>query len=112
MCNCITEKDIEELNASSSECLYSLTNRKGFALPPEVVMIVIELLQNIGYNAAYDLIKTSILMALSKISVKPQKKTRVIVINDGKKSEIQLPFEVTEEQKDKLVDAAIEKWRT
>ena len=51
-------------------------------------------------------------MALSKIAVKPQKKTRVVVINDGKKSEIQLPFEATEEQKDKLVDAAIEKWRT
>ena len=36
--------------------------------------------------------------------------TTIIVINDGQKSEIKLPFEPTEEQKDKLVDAAIQKF--
>lgn len=109
--NSITEKDINELNNQNSDCQYTKTAHKGFALTPEIVMIVIELLKNIGYNAAYDIIKTSIISIISKITINPKKETRVIVIKGEQKSEIRLPFEVTEEQKNKLVDAAIEQWR-
>lgn len=109
--NSITEKDINELNNQNSDCQYTKTAHKGFALSPEIVMIVIELLKNIGYNAAYDIIKTSIISIISKIPINPKKETRVIVIKGEQKSEIRLPFEVTEEQKNKLVDAAIEQWR-
>ena len=111
----ITEEDINELNNLNSDCQYTKTTRKGFAISPEIIMIVIELLQNIGYNAAYDIIKTSILSILSIISTKlpitQKKETRIIVIKGEQKSEIQLSFEATEEQKNKLVDAAIEQWR-
>lgn len=106
-----TENDIDALNAESSDCLYSLTNHKGFAISPEVVMIVVELLQNVGYNATYDLIKTAIQLIISKLPRNSKKETRVVVIKDNQRSEIRLSFETTEEQKDKLVDAAIEKWR-
>lgn len=109
--NSITEKDINELNNQNSDCQYTKTAHKGFALSPEIVMIVIELLKNIEYNAAYDIIKTSIISIIPKIPINPKKETRVIVIKGEQKSEIRLPFEVTEEQKNKLVDAAIEQWR-
>lgn len=109
--NSVTEKDIDDLNSQSLDCQYSLTKHRGFAMPPEVVMIVIELLQNVGYNATYDLIKTSVLSIVSKISSASKKETRVVVIKGNQKSEIRLSFDVTEEQMDKLVDAAIEQWR-
>ncbi len=111
MGDCITDDDIIKLNEISSDCYYSKILHRGLALPPEIVMIVIELLQNIGYSAAYDLIKVSVLSIVSKISNSLKKEIRVIVINGDKRSEIILPFDVTEEQKNKLVDAAIEKWR-
>lgn len=111
MGECITNDDVTKLNETSSNCHYSKVQHKGLSLPPEFVTIVVEMLQGISSNALYDLIKTAILSIFSKISTSSKKETRVIVINGDNRSEIILPFEATDDQKDKLVDAAIEKWR-
>lgn len=110
--NYITERNICELNELSAECQYAKIAHKDFSFSPETVMLIIELIQNIGYNAAYDLIKSAILLIISKIPTSPTKDTKIILINGEQKSEIYLSFEATEEQKDRLIDAAIEKWRT
>lgn len=77
-------------------------------LPPEMILIFIELFQNIGYNAAYDILK----YALRKV---------IILIGRKKPDDTELQFEIscndkkfllrgntplTEQQMDKLVDAA------
>lgn len=109
--NSITEEIVNELNNQNAKCRYNKVAHKGFALSPETIIIIVGLLQNIGYSAAYDLIKTSILLIISKLPLPSKKETEIIVINGKTKSKILLPFELTDEQKDKLVDAAIQKWR-
>lgn len=116
--NIITEEAVNELNSISAEYQYSISKRLGFSsLPPETVLIIVELLKNVEYCAVYDIIKMSILNLVSKL--KELKKSsrinihsdfKIVVICNDKKSEIDLPFEISEEQEDRLVNAAIEKF--
>ncbi len=78
-------------------------------LPPESIQIIFELTKNLAISALYDTIKLVILSIISKFRVGEKKTVRICIINNNKTSEIILPFEVTEEQKEQLVKAAIEK---
>lgn len=84
--------------------------QKNFSVSAEVLIIAFELMKNLAYSASYDLMKHTILSVINNIIQNKKIMTTIIVINDGQKSEIKLPFEPTEEQKDKLVDAAIQKF--
>lgn len=107
----INQESIDELNRQTDKYCFSITKRLGYGpLPPEVVLVIIELLKNLEYSATYDLIKMALLSLIYKINKIPKTTTRIMVLVDNKKSEIIIPFETTDEQKEKLVDAAIEKF--
>lgn len=83
--------------------------QKNLSASPEVIIIAFELVKSLAFSASYDLMKHTLLSVLNQAKQNKSKKTTISIINDGKKSQIILPFEPTEEQKDKLVDAAIKK---
>jgi len=108
----INQASIDELNRYTDKCCFLIVKRLGYApLPPEVVLVMIELLRNLEYSATYDLIKMALLSLISKLKKIPRTTTRIKVVVDDKMSEIIIPFEISDEQKEKLVDAAIEKFR-
>ena len=47
----IDKEDVRTLNESDNDISYSATETSGF-LPTEVVLVLIDLAQNIGYSAA------------------------------------------------------------
>ena len=64
----IDKEDVRTLNESDNDISYSATETSGF-LPTEVVLVLIDLAQNIGYSAAYDAIKyvaAKIVLLISK----------------------------------------------
>lgn len=106
---CFESKTANDYIDSNYNVEITFLPQKNFAVSAEVLIIAFELLKNLAYSASYDLIKHTIFSVLNKLKQNNGKKTIITIINNGKKSQINLPFEPTEEQKDKLVDAAIQK---
>lgn len=103
----IDKEDVRTLNESDNDISYSATETSGF-LPTEVVLILIDLAQNIGYSAAYDAIKyvaAKIVLLISK-KRKKESETRFELTCNGKKFSMKMDCPLTEQQVDKLVDAA------
>ena len=103
----IDKEDVRTLNESDNDISYSATETSGF-LPTEVVLILIDLAQNIGYSAAYDAIKyvaAKIVLLISK-KRKKESETRFELTCSGKKFSMKMDCPLTEQQVDKLVDAA------
>jgi len=106
---------IEELSAGAYECVYEHSGTKGlFPVSPESVIIICELVRNLGNNAAYDLLKFTLITVITKIRSKLQKNRSIefIVFHDDKKDVISIPsdIELTEDQQERLVDACIKKF--
>lgn len=78
-----------------------------------LIMLLIQLGQNIGFNAAYDLLKYIFNQLFLLLSKKPQSitehVTRINVVLGEKTYSISCNFPLTQKQKDKLIDAAIKK---
>ncbi len=92
------EKNIEFINGSDSDILDST-----------LIIVAIQLLQSISFDVAYDILK----YILNKIFAKlpHNKSSYTIQITCNKKVfVVYVDFEMTEEQKDKLVNAAIQKF--
>ena len=103
----IDKEDVRTLNESDNDISYSATETSGF-LPAEVVLVLIDLAQNIGYSAAYDAIKyvaAKIVLLISK-KKKKESETRFELTCNGKKFSLKMDCSLTEQQVDKLVDAA------
>ena len=103
----IDKEDVRTLNESDNDISYSATETSGF-LPTEVVLVLIDLAQNIGYSAAYDAIKyvaAKIVLLISK-KRKKESETRFELTCNGKKFSMKMDCPLTEQQVDKLVDAA------
>ena len=103
----IDKEDVRTLNESDNDISYSATETSGF-LPAEVVLVLIDLAQNIGYSAAYDAIKyvaAKIVLSISK-KKKKESETRFELTCNGKKFSLKMDCPLTEQQVDKLVDAA------
>lgn len=104
--------DIEYLNSNSNgkDISFSLINTRKL-LPPEFLLILIELAKDIGYSAAYDILKYSLSKIIGIFSKKNPKGTKrfEIVCNQNKYS-LTCDFPLTQEQQDKLIDAAIKKF--
>jgi len=104
--------DIEYLNSNADEkdVTFSLINTKKL-LSPEFIIILIELAKNIGYSAAYDMLKFSLSKIIGIFSKKNPKGTKKfeIVCNQNKYS-LTCDFPLTQEQQDKLIDAVIKKF--
>lgn len=85
-------------------------------LPSGLILVLIETAQNVGYNALYDLLKYSLFKLLSVISDKTSKigseqKTKITISIDKKKFSINCSFPLSESQQEKIIDAAVEKFR-
>lgn len=100
---------IEELNKLSNDCQFRIINQKGLSIPPDVITIIFELLKNIGYSTAYDMLKLSLNAIVSKIGFANTTETRIIAVLGDKKAEFVVPFKLTKKQKDKIIDAVAEK---
>lgn len=102
---------IEELNELSDDCQFRIIKQKGLSIPPDVITIIFELLKNIGYSAAYDMLKLSLNAIVSKISIANTKEieTKIVAVLGDKKAEFIVPFKLTKKQKDKIIDAVAEK---
>lgn len=108
----ITEEDALELNTGeySQEVEFSPITSKNF-MPPEIVLIMIELGKSTGYSAVYDMLKYILLKVLQLLpKKKPQENVKIEVVCKQDKFSISYNTQLTEEQKEKLIDAAIQKF--
>ncbi len=106
----ISQDDIIKLNDNERKIEFSQGLMHSL-LPEGAIIVLFELARNIGYNAAYDIIKYSILRFFSYIQEKfPARAnpTKIVFRHCGKERSCELPFELTEEQKDRIVDVTIE----
>lgn len=105
----IGNEDVCILNDESSEIKYSATKSADF-LPPEIVLILIELFQNMGYNAAYDTVKYVLRKIVTLVGRKKVDKAELQfeISCNGKKFSLSGNTPLTEQQKDRLVNAAVE----
>lgn len=112
-CNADIQSVINELNGESKICKYEFLRQTNLSMSPDMIIIIFEIIKNLGINATYDLVKMALLEIISKICTKKQgsmsKMTSIIVIVNDKRTEVDLSFELNEEQKNKVVDAAIKK---
>lgn len=113
-CNTDIQNIFDELNIESNICKYEILKHINLSISEDMLIIIFEILKNLEYNAIYDLLKMALLEIISKIyTLKKHKSmsktTSIIVIVNEKRTEVNLPFELSEEQKNKVVDAAINK---
>lgn len=107
----LTENDILLLNNEQKEIRFSKTETYNF-LPPEVILVLIELCQNISYSAAYDLIKyalSKLITLFSEKIAKEKTQTKMEIVCRDQKYSVSFNFELTENQKKQLIDAATKK---
>lgn len=100
---------VDDLIASNHEVDITFLPQKNFASSSVAVIIAFELVKDLAYNTSYDLMKYTIVSILGKMKRPKRKNTTITITNGPKKSQISFPFELTEEQKDRMVDAAIQK---
>lgn len=105
---------IDELNSESKICKYELLKQANLSMSPDMLIIIFEILKNLGTNATYDLVKMALLEIISKIYVIRKQNsvpgtTSIVVIVNDKRAEVNVSFELDKEQKNKVVDAAIRK---
>ena len=111
----LTCTDILELNAlgeNRSVC-FDIIEVNNF-LPPEVGFILIEISKEIApsilVNTLYDMLKFTLHSILGKLSNKKHNNTvQFEIICNNNKFSLNCNFPLTDEQKDKLVDAATQK---
>jgi len=103
----ISKEDIAILNYQSKEVQYNSTESKDF-FPSEVILILIDLVRNIGYNMAYDILKYALLKVVSLLMNKMKRDTDIQfeISYNGKLFSVKGKTALTEQQMDKLVDAA------
>lgn len=100
---------IKELVDSNCEIEMTFLPQMNFSVSPEFLIIAFEFVKSIAFSASYDIMKHTLFSVVNQVKQNKSNKTTITIINDGKRSQIKLSFEATEEQKEKLVDAAIQK---
>lgn len=113
-CNTDFQNIFDELNSESNICKYEILRHTNLTISEDMLIIIFEILKNLEYNAIYDLLKVALLEIISKIYTLKKRKsmsktTLISVIVNEKRTEVNLPFELNEEQKNKVVEAAINK---
>ncbi len=99
----IDQDDICAFNAYDDEIHFCLAETSGF-LPPEVVLILIELARNLGYDAAYDAVKYVISrIILLVVKKKPDEcPTRFEVACNDQKFTVKADRSLIDQQMDQL----------
>ena len=107
--SCLLDKeDMSILNAQSENIRYSLVKSSGF-ISSELILVLVDLARNIGYNAAYDILKNTILKiyTLVKSKKKPSPNLQFEISCNGSVFSLRGNKELSDAQMDKLVDAAV-----
>lgn len=104
----INKEDIVTLNAQSKEIQYDFIEGNSF-FPSEVILILIDLVQNIGYSVAYDTLKYILLKVVSLVVNKRGSNANLQfeISCNNKRFSLKGKNALTEQQMDKLVDAAV-----
>lgn len=100
---------IDELIASNHDVDITFLPQKNFASSSAAVIIAFEFVKNLAYNTSYDLMKCMTVSLLGKIKSSQKKNTSITITKGTERSQIDFSFELTEEQRDRLIDAAIQK---
>lgn len=106
----LNESDLKELNSDViNGIVFCATNQKNF-LPNGAILVIIDLVQNLGYNAAYDILKFVIFKLVTFFENKTKdKETKFDLVCNEKRVSLNCNFPLTKKQKAQLIDAAIEK---
>lgn len=113
-CSIEFQNVIDELNDESKTCQYEFLKQTNLSMSAEMLIIKFEILRDLGVNATYDLLKMALLEIITKIcAIRKQKSisktTSIVVIVNDKRAEVNVSFELNDEQKNQVVDAAIRK---
>ncbi len=107
----LTKNDIILLNKGEKEIQFLKIETHNL-FPPEIMLILIQLAENIGYSVIYDIIKYALCKLKALLTEKKTKqpsRIKIEIVCGRQKCSIACNFELTENQKDKLLDAAIKK---
>jgi len=105
------DSEISKINKEASVKNVEFINMVGLEIfDSAIIVVVIRLVQNLAFDAAYDSLKFILMNIFDKLSQKDKRAISTLEIrNDDKKYSIYFNFELTEEHKNKLVDVAIKK---
>lgn len=103
------ESTMRELVAENSNVNFTFVPQKNFVSADVIITIAFELMKSLAYSGCYDLMKHVLLSVWEKAKHLKKEHVAVTIVKDGKTSKIDFPFELSEEQKDRVVDAAIRK---
>lgn len=106
----LTEADLELLNANNEHGIVFGSLDEDSFLPEEIVFVIIQIAQNIGYNAIYDSLKfvVSKVINLTESKIKNNDTKIEFQYNDNKAS-FSCNFTLAQEQKNEIIEAILEK---
>jgi len=104
------ESDLTFFNNKSVEnIVFYANNQKNFLPQEAVVIILIELAQNLGYSAIYDVLKYILGKLVDYVGTNKRKNTSFEIRINGKKYSMTCNFPLNKKQKDKLIEAVTKK---
>lgn len=106
----LTEADLEHLNANNEHgIVFSSLDEDSF-LPEEIVFVIIQIAQNIGYSAIYDTLKfvVSKVINLTESKIK-NNDTKIEFQYNENKATFSCNFTLAQEQKNEIIETILEK---
>lgn len=106
----LTEADLEHLNANNEHgIVFSSLDEDSF-LPEEIVFVIIQIAQNIGYSAIYDTLKfvVSKVINLTESKIK-NNDTKIEFQYNENKASFSCNFTLAQEQKNEIIETILEK---
>ena len=111
-CPTFATDDFEFLSKSSEVNIIKANVLHFRPLPPDVVLVIFDLAKNLSYNFTYDFIKYSLTRLFLLFNKKSKRNgivsEKFILHYDEHIFSFEASFPLTDEQKDKLIDAAID----
>lgn len=106
----LTEADLEHLNANNEHGIVFGSLDEDSFLPEEIVFVIIQIAQNIGYSAIYDSLKfvVSKVINLTESKIKNNDTKIEFQYNDNKAS-FSCNFTLAQEQKNEIIETILEK---
>lgn len=104
-----SDEELEGLRNEMSNENVEIETIKGFDLIEnnDLVSIICTIIQGLGTNAIYDMLKKYLSPVIQKVLAKRNTGTTVEITCNGQTASVFLSFELNDDQKDKLVDAAV-----
>ena len=109
----LLQQDIDEIRTEFGSMDISLAsyNATNFISSDVLGILIIQFAQSISFSAAYDMLKYILLVVMTKMSnLKTNANQTYISIElNNKTSKVAFSFDLTDEQKDKLIDVVAQK---